>query len=53
MIEAAICFNAMHTNKPLPRTALEPVCAALANVIPQRRAASGLSLAAEAENKLQ
>ena len=31
-------------NKPLPRTALEPVCAALAEVIRQRRAASGLSL---------
>jgi transcriptional regulator with XRE-family HTH domain len=31
-------------NKPLPRTALEPVCEALANVIRQRRAASGLSL---------
>jgi transcriptional regulator with XRE-family HTH domain len=31
-------------NKPLPRTSLEPVCAALAEVIRQRRAASGLSL---------
>jgi transcriptional regulator with XRE-family HTH domain len=31
-------------NKPLPRTALEPVCEALANVIHQRREASGLSL---------
>jgi hypothetical protein len=31
-------------NKSLPRTALEPVCAALAEVIRQRRAASGLSL---------
>jgi transcriptional regulator with XRE-family HTH domain len=31
-------------NKPLPRTALEPVCVALAEVIRQRRAASGLSL---------
>ncbi len=31
-------------NKPLPRTALEPVCEALAGVIRQRRAASGLSL---------
>jgi transcriptional regulator with XRE-family HTH domain len=32
------------SNKPLPRTALEPVCAALAEAIRQRRAASGLSL---------
>jgi transcriptional regulator with XRE-family HTH domain len=32
------------SNKPLPRTALEPVCAALAEVIRQRRAARGLSL---------
>jgi len=31
-------------NKPLPRTALEPVCEALANVIRQRREANGLSL---------
>ncbi|HEY5042600.1 MAG TPA: helix-turn-helix transcriptional regulator [Verrucomicrobiae bacterium] len=31
-------------NKPLPRTALEPVCEALANVIRQRRIACGLSL---------
>ena len=31
-------------NKPLPRTALEPVCEALAEVIRQRREASGLSL---------
>jgi len=31
-------------NKPLTRTALEPVCEALANVIRQRRKASGLSL---------
>ena len=30
--------------KPLPFTALEPVCEALANVIRQRREASGLSL---------
>ena len=36
-------------NKPLPRTALEPVCGALANVIRQRRAASGLSLNGLAE----
>lgn len=32
------------TNKPLPRTALEPVCEALANVIRLRREASRLSL---------
>ena len=32
------------SNKPLPRTALEPVCEALAEVIRQRRAARGLSL---------
>jgi transcriptional regulator with XRE-family HTH domain len=31
-------------NKPLPRTALEPVCVALAEVIQQRRKNSGLSL---------
>ncbi|HEY1717744.1 MAG TPA: helix-turn-helix transcriptional regulator [Verrucomicrobiae bacterium] len=31
-------------NKPLPRTALEPVCEALANVIRQRREANGFSL---------
>jgi ribosome-binding protein aMBF1 (putative translation factor) len=31
-------------NKPLPRTALEPVCEALANVIRQRRERTGLSL---------
>jgi transcriptional regulator with XRE-family HTH domain len=31
-------------NKPLPRTALEPVCGALATVIRQRRTARGLSL---------
>jgi transcriptional regulator with XRE-family HTH domain len=31
-------------NKALPRTALEPVCGALAAVIRQRRAANGLSL---------
>ena len=31
-------------NKALPRTALEPVCEALANVIRQRREAEGLSL---------
>jgi ribosome-binding protein aMBF1 (putative translation factor) len=31
-------------NKPLPRTALEPVCEALANVIRQRRENSGSSL---------
>jgi len=31
-------------NKPLPRTALEPVCEALAIVILQRREANGLSL---------
>jgi transcriptional regulator with XRE-family HTH domain len=31
-------------NKPLPRTALEPVCGALAAVIRQRRTARGLSL---------
>jgi transcriptional regulator with XRE-family HTH domain len=31
-------------NKPLPRTALEPVCEALANVIRQRRMANKLSL---------
>jgi transcriptional regulator with XRE-family HTH domain len=36
-------------NKPLPRTALESVCAALAEVIRQRRAASGLSLNRQAE----
>jgi len=34
----------LSANKPLPRTALEPVCEALANVIQQRRTASGLSL---------
>jgi transcriptional regulator with XRE-family HTH domain len=34
----------MASNKPLPRTALEPVCETLAEVIRQRRAASGLSL---------
>jgi len=31
-------------NKPLPRTALEPVCEALANAIRERRTDSGLSL---------
>jgi transcriptional regulator with XRE-family HTH domain len=31
-------------NKPLPRTALEPVCAALANAIRERRESGGLSL---------
>ena len=31
-------------NKPLPRTALEPVCEALANFIRQRREAKKLSL---------
>jgi transcriptional regulator with XRE-family HTH domain len=31
-------------NKPLPRTALEPVCEALAEVIRQRRETNGLSL---------
>ena len=34
----------LSANKPLPRTALEAVCAALANVIRQRREAEGLSL---------
>jgi transcriptional regulator with XRE-family HTH domain len=34
----------LSANKPLPRTALEPVCAALASVIRQRREAEGLSL---------
>ena len=34
------CFE----NKPLPRTALEPVCEALANTIRERRTDSGLSL---------
>ena len=37
-------------NKPLPRTALEPVCVALANVIRQRRESSGLSLYGLAEH---
>lgn len=32
------------SNKPLPPTALEPVCEALANAIRQRREAGGLSL---------
>jgi transcriptional regulator with XRE-family HTH domain len=32
------------TVQPLPRTALEPVCGALASVIRQRRQARGLSL---------
>jgi transcriptional regulator with XRE-family HTH domain len=36
-------------NKPLPRTALEPVCVALAEVIRQRREANGLSLNRVAE----
>jgi transcriptional regulator with XRE-family HTH domain len=31
-------------NKPLPRTALEPLCEALADVIQQRREANGFSL---------
>jgi transcriptional regulator with XRE-family HTH domain len=31
-------------NKPIPRTALEPVCEALANAIRERREANGLSL---------
>jgi transcriptional regulator with XRE-family HTH domain len=31
-------------NKPLPRTALEPVCEALANAIRERREDSGFSL---------
>jgi transcriptional regulator with XRE-family HTH domain len=31
-------------NKPLPRTALEPVCEALADAIRERRESSGLSL---------
>jgi ribosome-binding protein aMBF1 (putative translation factor) len=31
-------------NKPVPRTALEPVCEALANAIRQRREANGFSL---------
>jgi len=34
----------LSANKPLPRTALEPVCAALASVIRQRRETEGLSL---------
>ena len=36
-------------NKPLPRTALEPVCEALATVIRERREAGGLSLNRPAE----
>jgi transcriptional regulator with XRE-family HTH domain len=36
-------------NKPLPRTALEPVCEALATVIRQRRESRGLSLNRVAE----
>jgi transcriptional regulator with XRE-family HTH domain len=32
------------SNKPLPRTALEPVCKALAIVIQERRKCAGLSL---------
>ena len=31
-------------NQPIPRTALEPVCAALAEVIQRRREKAGLSL---------
>jgi len=31
-------------NKPLPRTALEPVCEALAGILRERRIARGLSL---------
>ena len=31
-------------NQPLPRTSLEPVCGALAEVIRRRRARAGLSL---------
>jgi ribosome-binding protein aMBF1 (putative translation factor) len=38
-------------NKPLPRTAPEPVCEALATVIRQRREARGLSLNELAELK--
>ena len=34
----------LETVQPLPRTALEPVCGALAAVIRQRRQARGLSL---------
>jgi transcriptional regulator with XRE-family HTH domain len=40
-IKNAVAFSA---NKPLPRTALEPVCGALAEVIRQRREANGFSL---------
>ncbi len=37
------CLLTAH-NKPLPRTALEPVCEALTGIIRERRIASGLSL---------
>ncbi len=36
--------DVLSTNKPLPRTALEPVCEALAGAIRRQRTARGWSL---------